>query len=60
MVSKIDFLNYEEARLSGEYNMVMDAHQVMHDYGISKDDYWDIIRNYDTYYKKWIGSHYTS
>ena len=60
MVTKEDFLNYEKARLSGEYNMAIDVHQVMHDYGISKNDYWDIIRNYDIYYKKWIGSCYTN
>lgn len=60
MVSKIDFLNYEKAQLSGEYNMIMDAHQVMEDYGIDQNIYWDIIENYDKYYGQWIGSHYTN
>lgn len=54
MVTKADFLSYEEARQSGEYNMVMDAHQVMHDYGIDKETYWNIIKNYSKYYKMYI------
>lgn len=55
MVSKTDFLSYEEARKSGEFNMVMDAHQVMSIYGIEKNIYWEIIRNYKNYYNKFIG-----
>ena len=31
MVTKEDFLNYEKARLSGQYNMFMDAAHVMND-----------------------------
>ena len=54
MVTKEDFLAYYEAQMSGEFNMVMDAHQVMLEYGIEKDIYWEIIRNYKTYYKQYI------
>lgn len=54
MVTKTDFLSYEEARQSGVYNMIMDAHQVMADYGIDKQIYWDIIKNYSKYYKMYI------
>jgi len=53
MVTKLDFLSYEEARKSGEFNMVMDAHQVMSIYGIEKNTYWEIIRNYNKYYNKY-------
>ena len=53
MVSKTDFLSYYEAQMSGEFNMVMDAHQVMHEYGIDKNTYWEIIRNYNKYYNKY-------
>lgn len=60
MVSKIDFLNYEEARLSGKYNMFMDATQVMNDYNIPANVYKDILQHYSDYYRKWIGSHYTN
>lgn len=54
MVTKEDFLSYEEARLSGEFNMVMDAHRVMSIYGIEKDIYWEIIRNYSELAKKYL------
>lgn len=54
MVSKEDFLSYEEARQSGEFNMVMDAHEVMRQYGIEKDVYWEIIRNYSELAKMYL------
>ena len=55
MVTKTDFLSYYEAQMSGEFNMVMDAHQVMHEFGIESDIYWEIIRNYNKYYNEFIG-----
>ena len=60
MVTKENFLNYEKARLSGEYNMFMDATQVMNDYNIPADAYKDILLHYSDYYRKWIGSYYTN
>ena len=54
MVSKTDFLSYEKARLSGEFNMIMNAHKVMSEYSIDKDTYWDIIRNYSELSKKYL------
>ena len=54
MVTKEDFLSYYEAQMSGEFNMVMDAHRVMSIYGIEKDTYWEIIRNYGKYYNEFI------
>lgn len=54
MVTKEDFLSYYEAQMSGEFNMVMDAHRVMSIYGIEKDTYWEIIRNYRKYYDEFI------
>ena len=56
MVTKLDFLSYYEAQMSGEFNMVMDAHRVMAEYGIENDTYWEIIRNYKKYYNKYVGS----
>ena len=55
MVTKVDFQSYYAAQMSGMYNMVMDAHQVMSTYGIEKDTYWEIIRNYKKYYNEFIG-----
>jgi len=54
MVTKLDFLSYEEARQSGEFNMIMDAHNVMAEYGIENDIYWDIIKNYSKYSKMYL------
>ena len=54
MVTKADFLSYEKARLSGEFNMIMDAYKVMSEYSIDKDTYWDIIRNYSELSKKYL------
>lgn len=53
-MDKSTFLSYEEARQSGEFNMIMDAHRVMSIYGISKDDYWYIIKNYTELAKKYL------
>ena len=54
MVTKLDFQSYYEAQMSGEFNMVMDAHQVMSEFGIEKNIYWEIIRNYKKYYNEYI------
>lgn len=55
-MDKLTFLAYEEARQSGEFNMIMDAHSVMAQYGISSDDYWDIIKNYSKYANQFLKS----
>lgn len=55
MVTKEVFMKYEEARQGGNFNMVMDGPTVMLIYGIDKDDYIDILRNYNMYHKKFIG-----
>lgn len=54
MVTKEDFLSYYEAQMSGGFNMVMDANQVMNLYDIEKDTYWEIIRNYGKYYTEFV------
>ena len=53
-MDKQTFLDYEAARQSGEFNMIMDAHLVMQQYGISKEDYWYIIKNYSELAKKYL------
>ena len=54
MVTKEDFLSYYEAQMSGEFNMVMGANQVMNLYDIEKDTYLEIIRNYGKYYTEFV------
>lgn len=53
-MNKETFLNFEEARSSGKFNMIMDAKQVMSIYGISKEDYIYIITNYPSLAKKYL------
>lgn len=55
MVTRNDFMAYEEARQSGEYNMITDAHSVMFDYAIHPDIYWEIVKNYSMYHEKYMG-----
>jgi len=55
MVTKADFQSYYAAQMSGMYNMIMDANQVMSTYCIGKDIYLEIIRNYKKYYNEFIG-----
>lgn len=54
MVAKKTFLKYENVRQSGKYNMIMDMNKVMYETGINYHDYIDIIKNYSTYYNKYI------
>ena len=48
------FLKYEEARKTGNYNMIMDSSKVMYEYGINFHDYYYIIHNYDSLSKRYI------
>ena len=48
------FLRYEDARQSGNYNMITDARQVMLMYNIDKEDYFYIIKNYSELSKKYL------
>lgn len=48
------FLKYEEARQSGNYNMIMDSSKVMYEYGINFHDYYYIIHNYNTLAKTYL------
>ena len=53
-MDKLTFLSYEEARQSGEFNMITDAHLVMRKLGIAKEDYWYIIKHYEQLVKKYL------
>lgn len=51
---KKNFLKYEEARKSGNYNMVIDMNRVIAEYGISFHDYIYIIKNYSKLAEKYL------
>lgn len=55
MITKELFLKYYEVQMEGKYNMVMDMFDVMKILGITDTlKYFDILRNYNTYYKQYI------
>lgn len=45
-ITKDLFIDYENIRKSGEYNMITDAYHVMNILGIDKETYFNIINNY--------------
>ena len=52
-ITKKDFLKYKEARMSGDYNMFMDARDVMNETGLNKDQYFKILQEYSKLDKEW-------
>lgn len=54
MITKEEFLKYEKVRRSGKYNMIMDADAAWKAAGLVCCQYFDIIKNYSTYYNKYI------
>lgn len=56
MVTKETFDAFETARLSGNYNMVMDASIVMRNYFITKKDYLYILDHYSELKEKFYGN----
>ena len=54
MITKEKFLAYEHVRRSGLYNMIMDATVAMVDAGLTRDEYFNIIENYNKYYNEYV------
>lgn len=55
MITKELFLKYYAVQMEGKYNMVMEMFDVMKILGITDmQEYLDILRNYNTYYKQYI------
>ena len=52
-ITKKDFLKYKEARMSGDYNMFMDARDVMDKINLNKDQYFKILQEYSKLDKAW-------
>jgi len=47
MITEGQFREFERIRLSGEYNMVTEHEIVMNMLDLSKDEYIDLLANYD-------------
>jgi hypothetical protein len=46
MTEKEQFERYERVRKSGIYNMLADADRAASLGGLSKDEYWHVLKNY--------------
>ena len=55
-VTKDEFLRYEVVRRGGVYNMIMDASQAMAVAKLTRDKYFDIIKNYDAYRRVYLAN----
>lgn len=53
-ITKEMFLRYEEVRLSGKYNMIMDSELARNKASLSKEEYLEIIRRYSVYKKMYL------
>ena len=54
MITKQKFLAYYRVQMSGQYNMIMDATPAMKDAGLTREEYFNIIKNYRKYYNEYV------
>ena len=54
-ITEAMFKRYLRVQHSGKYNMIMEAHHAMLMASLTREEYMDIIKNYEAYYRKWGG-----
>ena len=54
MITKEKFLAYYRVQMDGKYNMIMEATLAMKDAGLTKEEYFNIIKNYKKYYNEYV------
>lgn len=54
-ITKEEFDRYESVRLSGLYNMIMNAHDAMIAAELYRDKYLEILKNYTALKEKFYG-----
>ena len=54
MITKEKFLAYYRVQMGGRYNMIMEATPAMKDAGLTREEYFDIIKNYGKYYNEYV------
>jgi len=54
MITKQKFLAYYRVQMGGRYNMIMEATQAMKDAGLTREEYFNIIKNYNKYYNAYV------
>ena len=52
MITKEKFMKYYNVQMEGRYNML--DKRALELTGLSKEDYFEIIKNYNTYYTKFM------
>lgn len=52
MITKEQFMKYYNVQMSGAYNMF--DRRAIELSGLDKETYFEIIKNYDTYYNKFV------
>lgn len=53
-ITKEDFQKYYDVQMSGEFNMITDYRKGINESGLSKEKYYEIIKNYNKYYDEYI------
>lgn len=53
-ITKEDFQKYYDVQMSGEFNMITDYRQAINESGLSKEKYYEIVKNYNKYYDEFI------
>lgn len=54
IITKEKFLAYYQVQKSGKYNMIMEATPAMKDAGLTREEYFNIIKNYGKYYNEYV------
>ena len=52
-ITRDEWEAYRRVQKTGYYNML--EHEAVRSSGLDKDTYFDIVKNYDTYYEKFEG-----
>lgn len=52
MITKEKFMKYYKVQMEGKYNMLDSRAMALT--GLSKEDYFEIIKNYNTYYTEFM------
>ena len=54
MITKQKFLAYYRVQMGSQYNMIMEATSAMKDAGLTREEYFNIIKNYGKYYNEYV------
>ena len=52
-ITKEDFLKYKKAQMSGKYNPIKNARDMMKKTGLNKDQHFRIVKEYEKLDKAW-------